>query len=103
MGVTFPWHMEFFLLIGYVMFSIFLNMLALLISSFYQKKFNQPSPKSGFFSSIALAIVFITLMFIPQKASIPLQILSTASLIGSSVTSIYSVLYLFFTMRKVRK
>lgn len=103
MGAIFPWNMETFLLIGYILFNISLNMLALLISSFYQKKFNQPSPKSGFFSAISLSVIFIVLLFVPQKPSITVQIFSMLSLTGSGITSIYSVLYLFFTMRKVRK
>jgi hypothetical protein len=78
-------------------------MLALLISSFYQKKFNQSSPKAGFLTAIILALVFIVVLFIPQKNVFFLQIIGILSLLGSAVASIYSILYLFFAMSRVRK
>lgn len=101
MASHFPLNMETLFLTGYVMFIIFLNILALLISSFYQKKFNQPAPKIGFISAILMAIVFIIFLIIPQKGTLTLQIISAFSLLGSGATSIGSILYLFLTMRKV--
>jgi uncharacterized membrane protein YoaK (UPF0700 family) len=95
--------METLFLTGYVVFIVFLNILALLISAFYQKKFNQPAPKAGFVSAILLAIVFILFSIIPQKATLTFQIISALSLLGSGAASIGSILYLFFTMRRVRK
>jgi hypothetical protein len=99
----FSLNMDTLFLTGYVMFIVFLNILALLISTFYQKKFNQPAPKAGFISAILLAVVFIIFSLIPQKPTLTLQIVSALSLLGSGATSIGSILYLFFTMRKVRK
>ena len=103
MVIHFPLSMETFLLTGYVVFSIFLNILALLISAFYQKKFNQPAPRAGFLTAISLSIIFIVLLFVPQKNIVLFEILTAISLFGSGLASIYSVLYLFFAMRKVRK
>jgi hypothetical protein len=95
--------METLFLTGYVVFIVFLNILALLISSFYQKKFNQPAPKAGFLSAILFAVVFIVILIIPQKTSLTIEIISALSLLGSGIASIGSILYLFLTMRKVRK
>ena len=103
MASHFPLNMETLFLTGYVVFIVLLNILALLISTFYQKKFNQPAPKVGFLSAILFAVVFIVILIIPQKATLAIEIISAFSLLGSGITSIGSILYLFLTMRKVRK
>jgi hypothetical protein len=95
--------METLLLTGYIMFSIFLNILSLFISAFYKKKFNQPAPRFGFLAAIILAVIFIFLLYVPFKNGLLLQIISAIALFGSGSASIYSILYLFFTMRRVRK
>jgi hypothetical protein len=99
----FPLTMETLFLSGYVVFIIFLDILALLISAFYQKKFNQPAPKVGFLSAIFFAIIFVVLLFIPLKITLAIQIISAFLLLASGTASIGSILYLFLTMRKVRK
>jgi hypothetical protein len=93
--------MEIFLLAGYVTFSIFLNFLALLISAFYEKKFNQTSPKVGFVIAIILSVIFIVFLFATKSNTV--SIISVFVLLGSSIASAFSVLNLFFTMRKVQK
>lgn len=92
---------ECFLLAGYVFFSILLNFIALLISVFYEKKFNQISPKAGFIVGIILSCAFIVILFITNNST--LSIISVFTLLGSSIASVFSILNLFFTMRKVQK
>jgi polyferredoxin len=98
-----PFSLESLLLCGYVVFFILMNILGLLISSFYKKKFNQPSPKIGFFLAIVFALVFIVVIQMPSKTIVFIQLISTLLLISSATASIVSTLFLFLTMRKVRK
>jgi uncharacterized membrane protein YoaK (UPF0700 family) len=98
-----PFSLESLLLCGYVMFYVLMNILGLLISSFYKKKFNQPSPKIGFILAIILALVFIVVVQLPSKTMVFIQHISTLLLISSATASIVSTLFLFLTMRKVRK
>ncbi len=99
---SFPAGIEALLLSGYVLFSSLLNLMALLISAFYHKKFNQASPKAGFIIAITLAIVFIVVLFIGDN-SVPFQITFVFALLGSGVASALSITGLFFTMRRIRK
>jgi ABC-type Fe3+-siderophore transport system permease subunit len=103
MGATVPWLLETSLLAGYIVFNMALNTVALFISLFYQRKINQPAPKTGFILSLVLALIFITLVFTNQKPSTPIHIIETVALLGSSIASIISVMQLFLTMKKVRK
>jgi hypothetical protein len=98
-----PFSLESILLCGYVMFYTLMNILGLFISTFYEKKFNQPSPKIGFILAIILALVFIVVVQLPSKTIVFIQLLITLLLISSATASIVSTLFLFLTMRKVRK
>jgi polyferredoxin len=98
-----PFSLESILLCGYVMFYALMNILGLLISTFYKKKFNQPSPKIGFILAIILALVFIIIVQLPLKIIAFVPFVSALLLISSATASIVSTLFLFLTMRKVRK
>lgn len=93
---------EFIFIAGYVAFGSVLNLIALLISAFNQKKFNQSSPKTGFIIAITLAVIFIIILFSGFQNSMTMQIALILALLGSSIASILSIINLFFTMRKVR-
>ncbi|NLD94167.1 MAG: hypothetical protein GX639_16025 [Fibrobacter sp.] len=98
-----PFSLESLLLCGYVMFFIMINILGLLISSFYKRKFNQPSPKTGFILAIIIAFALIIVIQIPSKTIVFIQLVSSFLFISSATASIVSTLFLFLTMRKVRK
>jgi hypothetical protein len=95
--------MESILLAGYVLFGIFLNVIAYLIAVFYHKKFDQPSPKAGFIIAIAMGTFFIITLYTANRDLFFLQIASFVTLLGSGVASAVSVSSLFLTMRKRRK
>ncbi|HON11288.1 MAG TPA: hypothetical protein PLE24_10510 [Chitinispirillaceae bacterium] len=94
---------EALLLSGYILFSSLLNLIALLISAFYHKKFNQSSPKTGFIIAISLAIVFVVVFYSSRSESIFFQVASVFTLLGSGIASSLSILSLFFIMRKISK
>ncbi len=103
MAEIIPFSLESLLLCGYVMFFILMNILGLLISSFYKKKFNQPSPKIGFILAVIIAFVLIVVIQLPSKTMVFIQLISSFLLVSSATASIVSTLFLFLTMRKVRK
>ena len=95
--------MENILLAGYVFSSSLLNIVALFISSFYQHRLHQPSPQAGFVIAVIFSFVYIILLFVGTAGSMAAGIVSVVSLIVYGITSSYSILMLFFTMRNVRK
>jgi len=98
-----PLLIQTFLLIGYVFSAICLNVIAYLISGFYQKKFEQSSPKFGFIIAIFLALLFVLIMLIGKHTSYIIQIITVMALLGSGLSSALSMVNLYITMRKVRK
>ena len=91
------------LLVGYMICFIFLNIIAYLISSFYSKKFNQPSTKSGFFISILLLLFFIPSLLLNNTAIKYLTVIQMILILASSITSTWNSILLFLKMKKVRK
>lgn len=94
---------ENILLAGYVFSGSLLNIVALFISSFYQHRLHQPSPQAGFVIAVIFSFVYIILLFVGTDGSMGAGIVSVVSLIVYGITSSYSILMLFFTMRNVRK
>jgi uncharacterized membrane protein len=92
---------------GYVLAIACINLNLYLISAFYQKKFNQLSPRVGFIVSIVLAIIFVSSFFFsdPNQAAGwgHLRIARLFFLVGSAVASGWSSAALYATMRKPRK
>ena len=91
------------LLAGYVFSGSLLNIVALFISSFYQHRLHQPSPQAGFVIAVIFSFVYMFLLFAGPPGSTVAGIISVVSLIVYGITSSYSILMLFFTMRNVRK
>jgi hypothetical protein len=91
------------LLAGYVFTSSVLNIVALFISSFYQHRLHQSSPQAGFVIAIIFSFVYIFLLFFGTSDSIVTGVISVISLLGYGISSSFSILMLFFTMRSVRK
>ena len=103
MSVTTTLSVENLLLAGYVFSSSLLNIIALFISSFYQHRLHQSSPKAGFVVAIILSFIYIALLFFGTPGSVVAGVVSVVSLLGYGIASSYSILMLFFTMRSVRK
>ncbi|MBD3393643.1 MAG: hypothetical protein GF418_16080 [Chitinivibrionales bacterium] len=91
------------LLTGYVLAFVFLNLLAYLISSFYQKKFDQPSPRTGFILAVALAVLYIACLFLGSGAPRGWRVVQMLVLFGSAIASASSAMALYYTMKRVRK
>jgi uncharacterized membrane protein YoaK (UPF0700 family) len=87
----------------YVFVFTCINFISYLISHFYQKKFNQPSPRLGFLTAIFLALLSLVCILLrdrgPKTCSIILSILLT----GSAIAATWSSVYLYTLMSKVRK
>ena len=96
-------NVQWMLYAGYVLCFIALNVIAFLISLFYRRKLQQPSPRIGFFLAIALAVLYGGLMFGERNGSAMLQGAAYCALSGSALASLFSMLRLFSVMRKVRK
>jgi hypothetical protein len=97
-----PLSMDIIILSGYIIFSSCLNVMALLISAFYQKRLHQPSPKLVFIISISLSLLFIISIILENMGIAQLQITSSLLLTGSSFSSAVGILNLFFCMRKTK-
>ena len=82
--------LEALLLSGYILLSSLLNLIALLISAFYHKKFNQSSPKTGFIIAISLAIVFVVVFYSSRSESIFFQVASVLLFWASGIASSHS-------------
>lgn len=90
-------------LTGYVFAGILLNIVALFISTFYQHSLKQSSPQAGFVIAVLFSLVYIALLFVSSRAVPVVNILRFVSLIGYGVSSTYSILMLYITMRSIRK
>jgi hypothetical protein len=91
------------LLTIYVISFIFLNGIAFLISSFYRRKFNQPSPQFGFLLTTFFALLYVASLFVHYSTAEIEGMLKVIFLFCSSIASIASAIALYFTMTKVRK
>jgi hypothetical protein len=91
------------LLAGYVLAFVFLNLVALLISSFYQKKFDQPSPRAGFLVACGLALLYTITVLFAAPVYAPLAVVKVLLLFGASIASASSAVALYYTMKRVRK
>jgi len=99
--VEHPTAAELFLVTGYVIFCMGLNVVAFLISAFYKKKFDHNAPYLGFLLSLLLGGVFIGTLLLKDSGSTA-AILRTTSLLGCSMSSALSISGLYMSMRKAR-
>jgi len=90
-------------LTGYVLAFIILNLVAFLISSFYQKKFGQSSPRAGFIAAIICAALYAAALFIAAGRSPAAVALKVLCLFAGAIASTWSSTTLYFTMKRVRK
>lgn len=92
---------------GYMLAVVCINLNLYLVSAFYQKKFNQATPRMGFIVSMALIILFVSSFFFADPGQETgwghLRIVRLFFLLGSAVASGWSSAALFITMRKPRK
>jgi hypothetical protein len=102
MNLSFFYSLADFFLIGYLIGAVLLNITMYMIASFYSKKFNEPTQKSGFIVCIFLCLVYILiLLFVKNNYSA--NIILGSILILSSFSSIASSVSLYLKMRKTRK
>jgi hypothetical protein len=80
-----------------------INLITLLIADFYQKKFEQPSPRLGFLISIFLGIAIILSIPFYGTALSTITFVQSYMLAACASLSLYSTISLHFTMRRVRK
>lgn len=91
------------LLACYIICFAFYNLIAFLISTFYRKKFNQPSPQAGFLVTIFFSVVLIISLFMRYSADETGAIFLIICLFCGSIASSASSIALYFTMKRVRK
>ena len=87
----------------YILTVLGLNFITFLISDFYRKKFNQPSPRTGFIAAIILGLLLAGSLFFGTRESVTARVVQALLLTGCSVSSMISSVNLYLTMRKVRK
>jgi hypothetical protein len=88
---------------GYVLAVACLNVTMYLISAFYKRKFNEPTPQAGFVVSIAFSLCYAASVFVQVGDGRVFVIAQYCLLVLSAVSSAWSSIVLFFTMKKERK
>jgi hypothetical protein len=102
MVAPFGWYHP--LLVLYALALMSLAFLALLISSFYRRKFHQPSPRLGFVLTIVLGLLFIaSYAFVREGWYAAARAAQAYLLLGCGIASMYGALGLYFTMKKIHK
>ncbi len=91
------------LIFGYVLIFLGLNTIACLISSFYRRKFERPSPNLSFILSLIFSALFLLFLLAGMMNNPATKTLSVLVLLGSAVLSAMSMIRLYFTMRSVGK
>ncbi|MBD3420786.1 MAG: hypothetical protein GF398_11765 [Chitinivibrionales bacterium] len=89
-------------LAGYIFSIACLNLVCYLISSFYQDKFHERTPRIVFLVAIFLSILTMVSTFIIEAYPAIIAIKATLA-ISTSIASVVSSLQLFATMKRVRK
>lgn len=88
---------------GYFVTLAGLNAICYLISAFWQKKFDEPSPKAGFLIGVIVSAILAGLVFLPA-ATFPAQrlVLVGLVLVGGIIIATNTI-SLYSTMKKIRK
>ncbi len=92
---------------GYFLSMMCINCILYLFSSFYRKKFNQPSPRAGFIVATILGLFYVFILFYMGSPHFPgwviVRIVKTVCMAGSAIASGWSSASLFYTMKQTRK
>lgn len=92
------------LLMIYVGTLLFLAFIALLISTFYTRKLNQPSPRIGFvFTLVFTAGFLVSFAFMRDGWLLPVRTAQMYLLLLSSISALAGFLGLYVTMKRIRK
>ncbi|MDR0331700.1 MAG: hypothetical protein LBH93_08345 [Chitinispirillales bacterium] len=89
------------LVLGYVLFCMGLNVISFLIAAFYKKKINRNAPYLGFLLSLLLGGIFAGTFLIAQ-GDVYMSIVRTTALLGCSMSTTFSIVGLFLSMRTTR-
>jgi Ca2+/H+ antiporter len=107
MDAAFLQSLNKFLCAGYFIAMASISCIMFLFSSFYRKKFNQPSPRAGFIVAAATALFYVFFLFFivtPHTAQWEyIRIFKSLCLIGSAIAFGWSSIRLFYTMKRTRK
>lgn len=90
-------------LTGYVLSFVFLNLVAFLISSFYRKKFEQPTLRAGFLTAMCLCLVLSATLVAGGGATGMLDIMKMLLALSAGIFSAWNSVSLYVTMKRVRK
>ena len=80
-----------------------LNLVLFLISDFYRRKFNQPSPRLGFLLALAMNGVCAVVLLLQEAVPPFVKPGSSFLLLCSGALAIYSTISLHLTMKRIRK
>jgi hypothetical protein len=92
-----------FLLVGYVLCFIFLNVITYLISTFYRRTIQHPSMRAGFLIAIITLSCFIPVHLITASNRGVLKIVELLLLLTGSGASLWNSIILYMNMKKVQK
>lgn len=99
--MEFPSTLDEFLILGYVILCMGLNVVAFLISAFYKKKINRNAPYLGFLLSLLLGAIFVGTYLIAD-GDVYIGIVRTTALLGCSMSLTFSMVALFLSMNTRR-
>jgi hypothetical protein len=92
---------------GYLLAVSCINLNLYLVSAFYQKKFNQVTPRAGFLISVLLSVLYLASFFFSDPGAASgwghLRLFRFFFLTAGAAASAWSSASLYITMRKPRK
>lgn len=88
---------------GYVSLILCLCFLLLLVSNFYRRKFDNPSPRFGFYIGIAAGLLFLGMLLSGASPSHGRQVFQSFCLMACAGGSVIGTIQLYVTMKKVNK
>ncbi len=91
------------LVAGYIVSVVFLNIVCYLISSFYQRKFSEYSPKAGFLFAAVIGLVVALSVPIFKNPSLIIAAAQTIGLISCAIAMALNVISLYYRMKRIRK
>ena len=92
-----------FFLAGYVAFVLSMNGLGYMIAIFYERKFDQATPKNGFLVAIGAGIMFAGSLFIDTHGARAGLLFQAVMLVAAGIASVWNAAQLYLTMKKESK